>query len=113
MGILISKKVHEFLKSKGLGGKTMVVDGTFYQNSAKPCGCCGPPPSLDYKVEFLDDDEVPAPLHDAAKFTRVQNKMPVVVDRLLFSAVEAAKQQVIVMTEEDTRGGYRVYAKIM
>jgi len=35
------------------------------------------------------------------------------VDRLLFSAVEAAKQQVIVMTEEDTRGGFRVYAKIM
>ncbi len=113
MGILISKKVHDFLKDKGLGGKTMVVDGSFYEKSAKPCGCCGPPPSLDYKVDFFDEEDIPAPLHDATKFTRVQNKMPVVVDNLLYSAVEAAKQQVIVMTEEDTQGGFRVYAKIM
>ncbi len=99
--------------SKGLGGKTMIVDGSFYENSAKPCGCCGPPPSLDYKVDFYDEEDLPAPLHDEAKYIRVQNKMPVVVERLLFSAVEAAKQQVFVMTEEDTRGGFRVYAKIM
>jgi hypothetical protein len=39
--------------------------------------------------------------------------MPVVLERLLYSAVEVAKQQVIVMTGEDTRGGFRVSAKIM
>ncbi|OLS14188.1 MAG: hypothetical protein RBG13Loki_2199 [Promethearchaeota archaeon CR_4] len=113
MVILISKKVHEFLKNRGLGGKTMVIDGSFYENSAKPCGCCGPPPSLDYKVQFFAERQLPAPLHDATKFTHIQNKMQVVIDRLLFSAVEAAKQRVIVMAEEDTRGGYRIYAKIM
>jgi hypothetical protein len=32
-------------------------------------------------------------------------------ERLLFSAVEAAKQQVIVMTGEDTPGWFRVSAK--
>ncbi len=113
MGILISNKVHEFLKSKGLGGKTMVLDGSFYQESAKPCGCCGPPPSLDYHLGFFDEAEVPAAFRDDAKFLRVQNKMPVVVERLLFDAVEVAKLHIIVLVEEDTRGEFRVYARIM
>ncbi len=58
-------------------------------------------------------NEFQSPLNDTSKFIRVQNKVPVVVERLLFSAVEVARQQVIVMTEEDTRGGFRVYAKII
>ena len=91
----------------------MIVDGSFYEKNVKKCGCCGPPPSLDYRVQFFDEENVPEELRNPNQFARVQNKMPIIVEHLLFSAVEAAKQQIIVMMDEDTRGNYRVFAKIM
>ncbi|HMF32588.1 MAG TPA: hypothetical protein VKK79_14290 [Candidatus Lokiarchaeia archaeon] len=110
MGVLITKKVYEVLQDKGLGAKILVVDGSFFETALKKCGCCGPPPSLDYKVDFLD--EILPEYEDPAKFTRVGGRMPAIVDRLLLSAAEAAGQEIIVMTEEDTSRKVRVYARI-
>ncbi|MHA1731148.1 MAG: hypothetical protein ACTSU5_04360 [Promethearchaeota archaeon] len=110
MGVVISRKTHEKLSELLPGVRAFLIDGSFWPKNVKGCGCCGPPPSMDYKVEPVEPDD---PRVQNGKFTRVDGKVPVFVDRQLYDAASVARQDFVVQVDESTSGEFRVYVIVM
>lgn len=101
------------LRDRGLNGRALLIDGSFWPKKTKACGCCGPPPSADYKVEFLSEDDQRL---KGGKFVRVEvggGRLVAHVDAQLYEAAEVAGQDFVVSYEEATDGTWRAYAQVL
>lgn len=110
MGIRISTRVVDQLREQGLTTRALLIDGSFWPKNVKGCGCCGPPPSQDYKVELVLDGD---PRLQNSALQRVEARLPAFVNARLYEAARYAGQDFVVMVDESTTGEYRVYANVL
>ena len=54
MNIILKREAKEFLEGNKGTIHHLLIDGTLDKPPSGPCGCCGPPPSPDYKVQVID-----------------------------------------------------------
>lgn len=99
MNIVLKKEAKQFLEQKRIYIRYLLIDGTLDKPPSGPCGCCGPPPSPDYKVFIFRVGEQEDP-HDGP-LVEVQKIVPIKIDEQLHDAINAAKMSIVLFFMQD------------
>ena len=101
MSIVLKKEAKAYLESIKDDIDFLLIDGTLQVPDEKVCGCCGPPPSPDYKVQvyFKDRNQ-----HDGIKekVIEIEKIVKFKVSKQLYDAIVAARLNIIVFYLEST-----------
>ncbi len=118
MNIVLKPEARRFLETQKGTITWLLIDGSLDAEYVKTCGCCGPPPSPDYKVTVMHANDVEK-VHGALmskKFEEVRGLVPVLIERQLFDALDAARMSVVIFYLETTgaeEGAGNLVAKLI
>ena len=93
----------------------LLIDGSLDAEYVKMCGCCGPPPSPDYKVEIIKkgSGNNPDKLKDVIHIKKI---VDIWLNKQMYEALQAAHMNVVLfyleaVGDEDDQG--RMVAKFI
>ncbi|MHA1848819.1 MAG: hypothetical protein ACTSYS_04720 [Promethearchaeota archaeon] len=58
VNIVLKREAREFIENNAENIDYLLIDGSLDSEYVKMCGCCGPPPSPDYKVDIIKREEI-------------------------------------------------------
>ena len=117
MNIVLKPEAKRFLEKWKNNIDALVIDGSLDAEYVKVCGCCGPPPSPDYKVQIIKHGEND-PTHAVGKrfFVEADKIVPVRIEKQLFDALEVARMSVVLFyieTAGEEEGSGTLVAKLI
>lgn len=101
MSIVLKKEARSYLESMKDAIDFLLIDGTLHVPNEKVCGCCGPPPSPDYKIQLFKKgdhgkDAIKEQIIDLEKIVKFK------VSKQLYDAIVAARLNIVVFYLEST-----------
>src|SRR5512137_312993 len=101
MSIVLKREAKQHLETMLDEIDFLFIDGTLQHENEKVCGCCGPPPSPDYKIKVFKKNEsqanqVPPNSIEIEKLVKFR------IDKQLHDAIVAARMNIVVFFLETT-----------
>ncbi|MBN2149929.1 MAG: hypothetical protein JW839_00655 [Candidatus Lokiarchaeota archaeon] len=97
----MKREARQFLESFKGDVDFLLIDGTLQIPDEKVCGCCGPPPSPDYKVQlFTKNDQQQEMIKE--KTIEIEKIVKFKVSKQLYDAIVAARMNIVVFYLEST-----------
>ncbi len=101
MSIVLKKEAKAFIESRKEAIDFLLIDGTLQVPNEKFCGCCGPPPSPDYKIRvFKKDDHNQKPITE--KLVEIEKVVKFKVSKQLYDAIVTARLNIVIFFLEST-----------
>ncbi len=101
MSIVLKKEARTYLESIKDGVDFLLIDGTLQVPDEKACGCCGPPPSPDYKIQvFPKKDKQQITIKE--KTAEIEKIVKFKINKQLYDAIVAARLNIVVFYLEST-----------
>jgi hypothetical protein len=101
VSIVLKKEAKAFLEPQKDAIDFLLIDGTLQVPDEKFCGCCGPPPSPDYKIQvFKKGDRDQKPITE--KLVEIEKMVKFKVSKQLYDAIVTARLNIVVFFLEST-----------
>jgi hypothetical protein len=101
MSIVLKREARQFLDAIKDDVDFVLIDGKLQVDNEKVCGCCGPPPSPDYKVQvFKKNNGSRIPV--AEKTVDLEKIVNFKVSKQLYDAIITARLNIVVFYLEST-----------
>jgi hypothetical protein len=101
VSIVLKKEARAHLESMKEAIDFLLIDGKLQVDDEKVCGCCGPPPSPDYKVQvFKKNDNSRMPITE--KTIDLEKIVKFKVSKQLYDAIVGARLNIVVFYLEST-----------
>ncbi|MEX2685037.1 MAG: hypothetical protein Q6373_025910 [Candidatus Sigynarchaeota archaeon] len=101
MSIVLKREARQFLEAIKEDVDFLLIDGTLQVPDEKVCGCCGPPPSPDYKVQIFTKKD--SPQHVIKEKTiEIEKIVKFKFSKQLYDAIVAARLNIVVFYLEST-----------
>lgn len=101
MSIVLKKEAKAYLESIKDEVDFLLIDGTLQVPDEKVCGCCGPPPSPDYKVQLFTKKD--GQQHVIKEITTdIEKIVKFKISKQLYDAIVAARLNIVVFYLEST-----------
>nr|MDO8112443.1 hypothetical protein [Candidatus Sigynarchaeota archaeon] len=101
MSIVLKREARQFLDTIKDDIDFVLIDGRLQVDDEKVCGCCGPPPSPDYKVQvFKKNDSPRVPITE--KTIDLEKIVKFKVSKQLYEAIVAARMNIVLFYLEST-----------
>nr|MDO8112166.1 hypothetical protein [Candidatus Sigynarchaeota archaeon] len=101
MSIILKREAKDYLEAKKDSIDFLLIDGTLVRDDEKICGCCGPPPSPDYKIQvFRKQDGSPRKLSE--RTVDIDKIVKFKVSKQLHDAIVAARMSIVIFYLETT-----------
>jgi len=101
MSIVLKREARQFLETIKDDVDFVLIDGTLQIDDEKVCGCCGPPPSPDYKIHIVRKDNGSRPLI-TEKTVDLEKVVKFKVSKQLYNAIAAARLNIVIFYLEST-----------
>ena len=101
MSIVLKREARQFLETIKDKVDFVLIDGKLQVDDEKVCGCCGPPPSPDYKAQvFKKNEGARAPINE--KTIDLEKIVKFKVSKQLYEAIVGARLNIVVFYLEST-----------
>ena len=101
MNIVLKREAKRFLDQTKNDIRFLLIDGTLDKPPSGPCGCCGPPPSPDYKVQVIANHRGEK-VHSKNDLVEIQKIVPIKIDAQLHEAITAARMSIVLFFIQET-----------
>jgi hypothetical protein len=101
MSIVLKRDARQYLENNRDAIDFLFIDGNL-ERDEKVCGCCGPPPSPDYKIKVIKKDDDHAAEGITEKTIDVENIVLFKINKQLYDAIVRARLNIIVFYLETT-----------
>lgn len=101
MSIILKREARQFLEKNKDSIDFLLIDGTL-ERDEKVCGCCGPPPSPDYKIQLFmknnggKNHRLPRKTIDKDRVVHFK------IDKQLHDAITSARLNIVIFYLETT-----------
>jgi hypothetical protein len=101
LSIVLKKEARARLESMKEVIDFLLIDGTLQVPDEKFCGCCGPPPSPDYKIQvFKKENHNTKPTTE--KVIEIEKVVNFKISKQLYDAIVGARLNIFVFYLEST-----------
>ena len=101
MSIVLKRDARDYLEQNKDDIEFLFINGTL-EHDEKVCGCCGPPPSPDYKIQVIKKEDVDAKETITGKTVDVEKIVTFKIDKQLYDAIVRARLSIVVFYLETT-----------
>ena len=101
MSIVLKRDARQFLEHNKESIDFLYINGNL-ERDEKVCGCCGPPPSPDYKIQIVGKDDDQARESITEKTIDVENVVIFKINKQLHDAIARARLNIVVFYLETT-----------
>ena len=101
LNVVLKREAKQFLEGNKRKIHYLLIDGTLDKPPSGPCGCCGPPPSPDYKIQVIDNNKETDTLKNN-KVVEVQKIVPIKIDAQLHEAITTARMSIVIFFMQET-----------
>ena len=101
MSIVLKRDARDFLERNKDEIDFLFINGTL-EHDEKVCGCCGPPPSPDYKILVVKKDDEQGRESITEKTVDVEKVVMFKINKQLYDAIVRARLNIVVFYLETT-----------
>ncbi|MFX0100883.1 MAG: hypothetical protein ACFFCS_15010 [Candidatus Hodarchaeota archaeon] len=101
MNIVLKREAKQFLERVRDEIHYLLIDGSLDKPPSGPCGCCGPPPSPDYKVQVIANHDKPSS-PSTKNLIETKKIVPIKIDAQLHEAITTAKMSIVIFFVQET-----------
>ena len=100
MSIVLKREARQYLENNRDAIDFLYIDGNL-ERDEKLCGCCGPPPSPDYKIQVIKKEEN-SKQSITEKTVDVEKVVMFKINKQLYDAIVRARLNIVVFYLETT-----------
>ncbi|HME53573.1 MAG TPA: hypothetical protein VKM55_15210 [Candidatus Lokiarchaeia archaeon] len=97
----MKREARQFLEKNKDSIDYLLIDGTL-ERDEKVCGCCGPPPSPDYKIQVLTKDCGGKRKNDQRTAVAKDKIVRFKINKQLYNAITNARLNIVIFYLETT-----------